>query len=321
MATEDQIVKKLTELKLADTPANRQIAINALEGVSPQGAATTTTVPAATLPPIDTLEAQILAQAQGQTTANKSGANYLLGYAYPQRIIKGNVSQIPNSEIVKDIETFRGGGGTVQKYTGSFLVDLNGNIARKQYDLSPMGESNTILLELLAKNPVRYKTFTNLLQTRGYYGSAKPSTNRVDQVDRYAFSEFLNNVANANGVTWDVASQILETTPQSLGAGTKAPSIRVTSEDDLKVVFRKASTDLLGYEVDDATAKKFAKTYRQMEIAEGQKQAAGGVFESAAAPSTVAEQQILKQFQPEAKSFAAANYAQIMDARIKELGA
>lgn len=321
MATEDQIVKKLAELKLTDTPANRQIAIQALEGTSTQGTATTTTVPAATLPSISDLEAQITGQANAQVTGNKSDANYLLGYAYPQRIVKGNVSGLPQSEILKDIETFRGGGGTVQKYTGPLLVDANGNISRKQYDLSPMGESNTILLELLAKNPVRYKTFTNLLQTRGYYGNAKPSTNRVDQVDRYATSEFLNNVANANGVTFDVAFQILESTPQSLAAGTKAPSIRVTSDEDLKVVFRKTSADLLGYEVDDATAEKFAKSYRQMEIAEGQKQAAGGVFESAAAPSTVAEQQILEQFKPEAQSFAAGNYAQIMDARIKELGA
>jgi len=58
-----------------------------------------------------------------------------------------------------------------------------------------------------------------------------------------------------------------------------------------------------------------------MEIAEAQKQAAGGVFTSAASPSTVAEQQILKQFQPEAQSFATGNLASIMDARLKALGA
>ena len=320
MATEDQIIKLLADLKLPDTPANREIVLSILnQPATAQGGSTPTTVVPATLPPASDLEAEISAQAQAQTTGSKSGSNYLLGYAYPERIVKGNVSgvQIPST----DIETFRGGGGTVQKYRGSLLVDKNGDVARQQYDLSPMGETNTILLQLLAENPVRYKTFTNLLQTRGYYGNTKPSTNRVDQNDRYAFSEFLNNVANANGVTWDVGEQILASTPQSLAAGTKAPSVRVTSDEDLKVVFRKASTDLLGYEVDDVTAQKFAKSYREMEIAEAQQQAAGGVFESAAAPSTVAEQQILKQFQPEAQSFAAANYAQIMDARIKELGA
>jgi hypothetical protein len=266
-------------------------------------------------------EAEITAKAQEEKTTGgtKSGANYLLGYAYPERIFKRNVSGI--AILPTETETFRGDGGLNQKYTGPLLVDRNGDIARQQYELSPMGETNTILLQLLAENPLRYKTLTSLLQTRGYYGNTKPSTNRVDQNDRYAFSEFLNNVANANGVTWDVGQQILASMPQNMAAGTKAPSVRVTSDEDLKVVFRKASTDLLGYEVDDATAQKFAKSYRQMEIAEGQRQNAGGVFESAAAPGTVAEQQILKQFKPEAQSFAAADYAQIMDESIKRLGA
>jgi hypothetical protein len=320
MATEDQIIKTLADLKLPDTPANREIVLSILDGkTATQNASTTTIVPSAALTPLEILTQQITVQAQFVATGTKAGANYLLGYAYPQRIVKGNVSgiEIPPT----DFETFRGGGGTVQKYTGSLLIDKNGNIAQKQYELSPMGETNTILLQLLAENPVRYKTLTNLLQTRGFYGNTKPSTNRVDQNDRYAFSEFLNNVANANGVTWDVGQQILASMPQNMAAGTKAPSVRVTSDEDLKVVFRKASTDLLGYEVDDATAQKFAKSYRQMEIAEGQRQNAGGVFESAAAPGTVAEQQILKQFKPEAQSFAAADYAQIMDESIKRLGA
>lgn len=320
MATEDQIIKTLADLKLPDTPANREIVVSILDGkTTTEGTSTTTTVPSAALTPISELEKQLLAAVEAQKTATKSGANYLLGYAYPQRIVKGNVSgtEIPPT----DYETFRVGGGTLQKYKGSLLIDKNGNIAREQYELSPMGETNTILLQLLAENPLQYKTLTSLLQTRGYYGNTKPSTNRVDQNDRYAFSEFLNNVANANGVTWDVGQQILASMPQNMAAGTKAPSVRVTSDEDLKVVFRKASTDLLGYEVDDATAQKFAKSYRQMEIAEGQRQNAGGVFESAAAPGTVAEQQILKQFKPEAQSFAAADYAQIMDESIKRLGA
>jgi len=321
MATEDQIIKTLADLKLPDTPANRAIVVSFLDyNTTTEGASTATTVPSATSSVVTATEAEITAKAQEEKTGGtKSGANYLLGYAYPQRIVKGNVSgtEIPPT----DYETFRGGGGTVQKYKGSLLIDKNGNIARQQYELSPMGETNTILLQLLAENPLQYKTLTSLLQTRGYYGNTKPSTNRVDQNDRYAFSEFLNNVANANGVTWDVGQQILASMPQNMAAGTKAPSVRVTSDEDLKVVFRKASTDLLGYEVDDATAQKFAKSYRQMEIAEGQRQNAGGVFESAAAPGTVAEQQILKQFKPEAQSFAAADYAQIMDESIKRLGA
>ena len=175
MATEDQIIKTLADLKLPDTPANREIVLSMLDGATAtQNASTTTTVPSAALTPLEILTQQITEQAQSVATGTKAGANYLLGYAYPQRIVKGNVSgiEIPPT----DFETFRGGGGTVQKYTGSLLIDKNGNIAQKQYELSPMGESNTILLQLLAENPLRYKTLTNLLQTRGFYGNTKPST-------------------------------------------------------------------------------------------------------------------------------------------------
>jgi hypothetical protein len=242
----------------------------------------------------------------------------LSGYGYPSRIVKGSAQGIAVDP--KDFETTSGGGGTRQTYRGPLLVNENGVITRPQYDLSPLTDSNTILLELI-RDPTQYKYYTNLLQTRGYYGNSKPSTNRVDSVDRSAMAEFLNNVANANGVTYKTAFQILEGSPQVQSSGSKAPSVRVTSPDDLKVVFRKASTDLLGYEIDDATAQKFALTYQQMEIAEAQKQAAGGVFTSAASPSTVAEQQILKQFQPEAQSFATGNLASIMDQSIKALGA
>lgn len=138
--------------------------------------------------------------------------------------------------------------------------------------------------------------------------------------DKKAFAGLLE-YANIVGLPWANAyANFMQNIPNSSYVK-KAPSVRVTSADDLKAVFRKASTDLLGYEVDDATAQSFAQSYRQIEIAEGQKQSGGGVYEAAASPSTIAEKQILQQFKPEAQSFAAANYAQIMDARIKELGA
>ena len=117
-----------------------------------------------------------------------------------------------------------------------------------------------------------------------------------------AYNEFMQRVPNSSYVK-------------------KAPSIRVTSPDDVKTLVRRSSRELLGYEIDEMTAGRIAAGYRQMEIAEGQRQSAGGVYEAATDPSVFAEQQILQQFKPEAQSFAAGNYAQIMDARIKELGA
>jgi len=248
----------------------------------------------------------------------QTGADYLSGFVYPSRIIRKNLVAGTNPQ---DFYFARGGGGTKWFYRGSFLVNENQDIERPQYDISPLADANTILLTELTKNPTTYQYFTNLLQTRGYYGNNKPSVGRVDDRDRAAMAEFLNNVANTNGVTYKVAFQMLEGMPQIQASGKKAPSVRLTSPDDLKVVFRKASRDLLGYELDDATAQRFVKSYQQMEVAEGRGQAAGGAYVSAAAPSTVAEKQILKQFKSEAQSFAAANYAQIMDESIKALGA
>lgn len=147
----------------------------------------------------------------------------------------------------------------------------------------------------------------------------EPGTGFEDK-DYAAFGDLLVYANLAGKPYFQAYNEFMQRVPNSSYVK-KAPSIRVTSTDDLKVVFRKASTDLLGYEVDDAMAAKFAKTYQQMEIAEAQKQAAGGVFTSAAQPSTVAEKQILQQFKPEAQSFATGNLAAIMDQSIKALGA
>jgi hypothetical protein len=141
-----------------------------------------------------------------------------------------------------------------------------------------------------------------------------------EEKDKKAFAGLLE-YANIVGLPWAEAyASFMQKIPNSSYVK-KAPSIRVTSADDVKTVVRKSSRDLLGYEIDDMTASRIAGGFRQMEIAEGQRQAAGGVYEAAPDPSVFAEKQILKKFAPEAKSFAAANYAQIMDARIKALGA
>lgn len=157
------------------------------------------------------------------------------------------------------------------------------------------------------------------LATRGAYGSKQPG-NGFEQKDKDAFADLLE-YANIVGLPYAEAYRdFMQRVPASTTVK-KAPSVRLTSPDDLKVVFRKASTDLLGYELDDATAQRFAKSYQQMEMVESQRQAAGGAYVSAAKPSTVAERQILRQFKPEAQSFAAGNLAQIMDESIKALGA
>jgi hypothetical protein len=79
MATEDQIIKKLAELKLADTPANRKIAIEALT---------------------DTGDKKISEMTQEEVAAffgsagQQSGTNYLSGYEFPSRIVKGSKRKV-----------------------------------------------------------------------------------------------------------------------------------------------------------------------------------------------------------------------------------
>ncbi len=216
------------------------------------------------------------------------------------------------------------GGGSSASFTTGLPADFVGPFPYLQKD-SKTGKITSRFYDIRNDPRVLLNNLSEIDRNKILKGLATkisgydPGTGFEDK-DYSAFGDLLV-YANLTGKPYFQAyNEFMQRVPNSSYAK-KAPSVRVTSADDLKVVFRKASTDLLGYEVDDATAQSFAQSYRQMEIAEGQRQAAGGVYESTAAPSTVAEQQILKQFKPEAQSFAAGNYAQIMDARIKELGA
>jgi hypothetical protein len=161
--------------------------------------------------------------------------------------------------------------------------------------------SNSILKELAKKNP-----------------NYKPGNGRSDS-DISAFGDVLL-FANVAGLPWDQAyAQYLKTVPNSMSTK-KAPSIRVTSPDDLKAIFSKTGEELLGRKVDPAMADSFVKAYNQMEIASGMKQDAGGTYTAEAAPGTIAEKQIKDQFGQEAQAFKASGFASIMDNMIKQLG-
>ena len=192
------------------------------------------------------------------------------------------------------------------------ITDAKGNEFEVFY--SPTLDANVILNSLDPKNRA---TILDGLATKisGY----EPGTGYEDK-DKKAFADLLE-YANVSGLPYAEAYRdFMQRVPNSSYVK-KAPSIRVTSPDDVKTLVRRSSKELLGYEIDDVTAGRIAAGYRQMEIAEGQRQAAGGVYEAATDPSVFAEQKILQQFKPEAQSFAAANYAQIMDESIKALGA
>lgn len=161
---------------------------------------------------------------------------------------------------------------------------------------------NGILKELAKKDP-----------------NYKPGNGRSDaDINKFADVLLFGNVA---GLPWDQAyQQYLKTVPDSMSTK-KAPSIRITSPDDLRVVFRKTAEDLLGRQVSGMEADQFIKTYNQMEVATGMKQDAGGTYTAEASPGTIAEKRIKKQFGQEAQVFKASGFASIMDNMIKDLGA
>ena len=187
-----------------------------------------------------------------------------------------------------------------------------GNITSRFYDIR---NDPRVLLNNL--NEVERKKILTGLATKisGY----DPGTGFEDK-DYTAFGDLLV-YSNLTGKPYMQAyNEFMQRVPNSSYAK-KAPSVRVTSADDVKTLVRRSSRELLGYEIDDMTAGRIAGGFRQMEIAEGQRQAAGGVYEAASDPNVFAEQKILQQFQPEAQSFAAGNLASIMDQSIKALGA
>jgi len=187
-----------------------------------------------------------------------------------------------------------------------------GKITSRFYDIR---NDPRVLLNNLNETE-RKKILTGLATKISGYD---PGTGFEDK-DYAAFGDLLT-YANLTGKPYFQAyNEFMQRVPNSSYAK-KAPSIRVTSPDDVKTLVRRSSRELLGYEIDDMTASRIAGGFRQMEIAEGQRQAAGGVYEAATDPSVFAEQKILQQFQPEAQSFAAGNLASIMDQSIKALGA
>jgi hypothetical protein len=187
-----------------------------------------------------------------------------------------------------------------------------GKITSRFYDIR---NDPRVLLNSLNETE-RKKILTGLATKISGYD---PGTGFEDK-DYSAFGDLLT-YANLTGKPYFQAyNEFMQRVPNSSYVK-KAPSIRVTSTDDVKTLVRRSSRELLGYEIDDMTANRIAGGFRQMEIVEGQRQAAGGVYEAATDPSVFAEQKILEQFAPQAQSFAAGNLASIMDQSIKALGA
>jgi hypothetical protein len=192
------------------------------------------------------------------------------------------------------------------------VFDEKGNeVTRIYYDLS--NDPGVILNALNPK--LRTEILNGIAQKTGY----KPGTGYEDK-DRNAFSELLY-YANVNGKPFlDAYQEFMRTVP-NVQKTSKPPTVRITSEDDIKAVFRRTTRDLLGRELGDAEAAKFAKMYQNLELQTAQKEQAGGVVMQQPDISVLAEKQIEKKFGAQTQAYRAMQFMNIMDDSIRRLGA
>jgi hypothetical protein len=117
--------------------------------------------------------------------------------------------------------------------------------------------------------------------------------------------------SNSKRVTGDVGLSLLLAEFGNVGGGGAA--IRTTAKEDIRAVFKNATSRILGREVPPNVIERFVKSFEGMEITE----AKGG----ARAPSlqTAAEAQVEKQFGAEAGAVGMMSLFDILDKSIKGL--
>lgn len=192
-------------------------------------------------------------------------------------------------------------------YVGQQLVGKSGVIERGQYD-----EDNEAISELSRMTTAQRIDFQNKLSARGLYGkNGRPlGGTGFDSTDISVMKEFLR-YANFQGRTVEAAlPQFLAETQPTVGMG---KVIRTTAKQDIRSVFQDTTQKILGRNVSAAEIEKFVRAYERMEISE----ATGGV--KAPRLDVAAEQQVQKQFGPEAEAVGALGLFDILDKKIKGL--
>jgi len=190
-------------------------------------------------------------------------------------------------------------------YIGQQLVNKSGAIARGQYD--PDSEA---VSELSRLSTTDRTDLQNKLASLGLYGKNGRASGGTgfDSTDLSVMREFLN-YANSKGLTIDAAlPTLLSEVKPVVGTGRV---VRTTAKQDIRSVLQKTTQEILGRSLSPNEIEKFVKTYERMEITE----AMGGV--RAPNLAVAAEQQVQKQFGPEAQAVGALSLFDILDRKIK----
>lgn len=186
--------------------------------------------------------------------------------AYPKRPIVGfdpTIDPQTQQAVSSQIQTVGPGGRPVGvTYSGEFLVNENRQIAR-----APYGEEDVYNELYKMKDGERLNTL-RLLQSRGFYGTGKPSATGTLSKDRTAFKEFLS-YANAKGYTWKpLLQELITAAPVYSGSG-GGSRYRTSPAENISEYLRTASLEKLGRTMSKADIDKAIAAIQQQEATRG----------------------------------------------------
>lgn len=226
--------------------------------------------------------------------------------AYPKRVFLDfdvTVSEQQKQAIMQQVSYYGKPGGreAAPVYSGEFLVNERRQIAR-----APYGEED-VYNELYAMRDGERLNTLRLLQSRGFYGSGKPSATGTLSKDRTAFKEFLS-YANAKGYTWKpLLQELITASPVYSGSGGGA-RYRTSPAENISEYLRTASLEKLGRTMSKADIDKAIAAIQQQEATRGPQ---------APALSVMASQQV-SQLQGGAEK--AVRYRKAIDAAMSIVG-
>ena len=225
--------------------------------------------------------------------------------AYPKRPIVGfdpTIAPETQQAVSSQIQMVGPGGRRVGvTYSGEFLVNENRQIAR-----APYGEED-IYNELYSMKDGERLNTLRLLQSRGFYGTGKPSATGTLSKDRTAFKEFLS-YANAKGYTWKpLLQELITAAPVYSGSG-GGSRYRTSPAENITEYLRTSSLEKLGRTMDKALIDKAIAAIQQQEATRGPQ---------APALSVMAAQQV-SQLQGGAEK--AVRYRKAIDAAMSIVG-
>lgn len=195
-----------------------------------------------------------------------------------------------------------------QGYIGQGLVDKDGVLVRGQYS-----EDEAFSEIARFGTPAERLAKLNRLAALGLYGNSRPSSTGTMSRDISAVKNAML-YANAEGVTLDVALNLMAADPNIKAKVAGGARVRTTAKQDLRQVFKQAAGSVLGRQLSDAEVEKFVRSYNAMEVSE----AMGG----AAVPTaqTAALEAVEASNPEEAGAMKMLGYADVIDQLMKGLG-